>query len=58
MFGKSSEISKIRNFRTFRKLRKMMCNSKFENHEKLVPTQKPTRKLGKKFGMQGLNNCT
>ncbi len=33
---------------------KMTFNSKFENHEKLVPTQKPTRKFGKKFGMLGL----
>jgi hypothetical protein len=57
MFGKSSE--NVRKFRKFRKsgiselsenYEKMTFNSKFENHEKLVPT----RKFGKKFGMQGL----
>ncbi len=32
----------------------MTFNSNFVNREKLVPTQKPTQKLSKKFGMQGL----
>ena len=59
MFGKSSE--KVWKFRKLgiselsENYEKMTFNSKFENHEKLVPTQKPTRKFGKKFGMQGLS---
>ncbi len=32
----------------------MTLNSNFENREKLVPAQKPTRMFGLKFGMQGL----
>ncbi len=63
--GKSSE--KVQ--KKFRKVRilgiselsenykKMTFNSKFENHEKLVLTRKPTQKFGKKFGMQGLILC-
>ncbi len=53
-FGKISE--KVRKFRKLgiselsETYEKMTFNSKFENHEKLVPT----RKFGKKFGMQGL----
>ncbi len=59
-FGKSleisetdfSECSEIRKFRKFgnselsENFEKMTFNSKFENREKLVPTQKPTRKFG------------
>ncbi len=57
-FGKSLE--KVRKFRKLgiselsENYEKMMFNSKFENHKKLVPTWKPTRKFGKKLGMQGL----
>ncbi len=57
-FGKSSE--KVRKFRNLgiselsENYEKMTFNSKFENHKKLVPTRKPTRKFGKKFRMQGL----
>jgi hypothetical protein len=58
-FGKSSE--KVQKFRKLgiselsETYEKMTFNSKFENHEKLVPTRKPTQKFSKKFGMQGLN---
>jgi hypothetical protein len=48
-FGKgseSSESSEIPNFQNYKNYEKMMFNSKFENHEKLIPTQKPTRKFG------------
>jgi len=31
-----------------------MLRLNFGNREKLVPTQKPTRMFGLKFGMQGL----
>ena len=34
---------------------KMTLKSNFGNCKKLVPTQKPTRMFGLKFGMQGLN---
>ncbi len=40
-------------FRTFRKHQKN--DVKLDLREKLVPTQKPTRKFEFKFGMQGLN---
>ena len=59
MFGISSE--KVWKFRKLgiselsENYEKIPFNSKFENHEKLVPTRKPTRKFGKKFGMQGLS---
>jgi len=33
--------------------KKMMLKSNFRNHEKLVPTRKPTRKPTQMFGMQG-----
>jgi hypothetical protein len=59
-FGKSSEISetgfsecleiseiwKFGNSELSKNYKKMMLNSKFENREKLVPTQKPTQKFG------------
>ncbi len=41
-----TEISEIVLFQTFQKLQKMILNSNFENHKKLVPTRKPTRKFG------------
>jgi hypothetical protein len=33
--------------------KKMTLKSNFRNHEKLVPTWKPTRKPTQMFGMQG-----
>ncbi len=35
--------------------KKMMYYSNFGNSKIFVPTQKPTQKFGKKFGMQGLS---
>ncbi len=58
MFGKKFGIygkfgiCSIPNFPKITK--KLTFNSNFENREKLVPTQKPTRMFGLKFGMQGL----
>jgi len=65
VFG-SISLEKIRKqgFPNFRKLfysklsknyEKMTLNSNFGNCQKLVRTQKLTRKFGYKFGMQGLN---
>jgi len=56
-FGKVRKqgFPNIRNLQKFWKLfyselsenyEKMTLNSNFENHEKLVPTRKPTRKFG------------
>ncbi len=52
-FGKSLE--KVGISELSENYENMTFNSKFENHEKLVPTRKPTQKFGKKFGMQGLS---
>ncbi len=48
-FSECSEISEILEivlFWTFRKLRKNDVKLELQNHEKLVPTQKPTQKFG------------
>jgi hypothetical protein len=51
-FGKSLEkVRKLGISELSENYKKMTFNSKFENHEKLVLTRKPTQK----FGMQGLS---
>jgi len=49
-----TENSEIFLFQTFQKLQKNDVKSNFGIREKLVPTRKPTRMFGLKFGMQGL----
>ncbi len=59
-WGWKQLFPKIPNFQKFWNLfyskyyEKMTFNLNFENCEKLVPTWKPTRMFGLKFGMQGL----
>jgi len=52
IYGKFG-ICSIPNFQKITK--KMTLKSNFGNREKLIPTRKPTRMFGLKFGMQGLS---